>query len=151
MTQANAYKIGDVLPDGWVVGPISPDTGIVMAIEPESSALQGYKTWYQGKKHADALQGQGHVNARLPAPKELNALFNDVVKAGHNQHAQFNTKLSFFGKSSTLYWASSAPVLLLRSLFARVQYFGKGGVADVLKLDTANVRCVRDEAGLTLT
>lgn len=61
-----AYRIGDVLPDGWAVGPCSPKTGIVMALEPVSGALDGYKTWHKGEAHAAELRSKGHATARQP-------------------------------------------------------------------------------------
>ncbi|HEY8189639.1 MAG TPA: hypothetical protein VIF12_03070, partial [Micavibrio sp.] len=78
------YSIGDVLPDGWIVGPVSPDTGLVMAIEPAAKAPVGYKTWYEGQDHANALRREGHTLARQPLVDELKALYNQVVKAGCN-------------------------------------------------------------------
>lgn len=140
-----AYNIGDVLPDGWIVGPVG-DMGIVMSIEPVSGALDGYKTWHQGEKHAAELRGQGNANARQPSANELNALYNNVVKAGHNGNAQFNTGSSHpYG----LYW-SSTPSPDYRD-DARIQYLGVGNRYWHYKGNvSARVRCVRDEPGLTL-
>lgn len=145
-----AYRIGDVLPDGWVVGPRSPKTGIVMSLEPVSGALDGYKTWYQGEDHAKELREQGHANARQPSADnnndELNAIYNEVVKAGRNDNARLNTfDFHPFGK----YWSgTTGPVF--RGL-ARIQSLGSGLRFVLYKDDAfARVRCVRDEPGLTL-
>lgn len=142
-----AYNIGDVLPDGWIVGPVSPDTGIVMSIEPVAGALDGYKTWHQGEKRAAELRGKGNANARQPSDNELNALYNDVVKAGRNSNAQFNTSDSSpYGG----YWASTTHPDD-RDDVARVQYFDDGGRSWVYKDGAgARVRCVRDEPKLSL-
>lgn len=143
-----AYNVGDVLPDGWVVGPRSPQTGIVMAIEPVSGALEGYKTWYQGEDHAKELREKGNANARQPGADnnndELNSIFNEVVKAGRNQKAQFNASGSDpYGR----YWSgTSHPVY---RDYARMQYFGDGIRGGYFKVYAyARVRCVRDEPGL---
>lgn len=142
-----AYNIGDVLPDGWVVGPVSPTTGKPIAIEPVAGALDGYKTWHEGKDHAKTLRGQGHASARQPDADELNALYNGVVKAGRNRNAQFNTSgsIPFFGK----YWSSTPHRSISDS--ARLQYFGDG-VRNWHFKDSARarVRCVRDEPAIAL-
>lgn len=144
------YNIGDALPDGWVVGPRSPKTGIVMSLEPVAGALDGYKTWHQGQDHAAELRGQGHANARQPSADgnsdELNAIYNDVVKAGRNGNAKLNTSGSSpFGE----YWSSTTHPVIRAS--ARMQYFGDGDRHwDFKDGACARVRCVRDEPGLTL-
>lgn len=145
-----AYNIGDVLPDGWVVGPRSPKTGIVMAIEPASGALEGYKTWHQGEEHAKELREQGHANARQPSADnnndELNAIYNEVVKAGRNGNAKLNVSGSGpYG----MYW--SGTTLPDRRDGARFQYFDDGYRNAYYKVAAnARVRCVRDEPGITL-
>lgn len=145
-----AYNIGDTLPDGWVVGPRSPKTGIVMAIEPASGALDGYKTWHQGEDHAKELREQGHANARQPSADnnndELNAIYNEVVKAGRNGNAKLNTSGSSpYGS----HWSGTTYPGFRDS--ARFQYFGDGNMFAYYKVVAyARVRCVRDEPGLTL-
>jgi hypothetical protein len=149
-----AYNIGDVLPDGWVVGPRSPRTGIVMSLEPASTALDGYKTWYQGEDHAKDLREQGHTNARQPSAdnnnNELNAIYNEVVKAGRNGNAQLNTSDSGpYG----IYWSSTTagPGPDRQDLMAVQKFLIDGTVCIDYKDDaTARVRCVRDELGITL-
>jgi hypothetical protein len=145
-----AYNIGDVLPDDWVVGPRSPKTGIVMAIEPVSTALDGYKTWHQGEDHAAELRGQGHANARQPSADdnndELNAIYNDVVKAGRNSNAKLNTS----GSDPCGKYCSGTTEPGQRDSI-RIQYFDDGTKYLSFKVDAlARVRCVRDEPGLTL-
>lgn len=141
-----AYKIGDLLSDGWVVGPASPDTGIVMAIEPAAGALKGYRTWYRGEDHAADLRGQGNASARQPTANELNALYNNVVGAGRNSTARFNT--SGPGPYGG-YWSSTTNPAGPDD--ARVQYFDIGSRHWICKDgDNARVRCIRDEPGLTL-
>ena len=145
-----AYNIGDVLPDGWVVGPRSPKTGIVMAIEPVSGALDGYRTWYRGEDHAADLRGKGHANARQPSADgnndELNAIYNEVVKAGRNGNAKLNTSGSNpYGR----YWSGTTDPDSRDD--ARMQYLNGGYRLWSFKGDAfARVRCVRDEPGLTL-
>lgn len=145
-----AYNIGDVLPDGWVVGPRSPKTGIVMAIEPVSGALDGYKTWHQGQVHAAELRDQGHANARQPSADnnndELNAIYNDVVKAGRNGNAKLNRSGS---NRYGIYWSGTTNTNPGHWDHARVQYFG-WYVWYVKAEACALVRCVRDEPGVTL-
>jgi len=126
-----AYNIGDVLPDGWVVGPVSPETGIVMAIEPAENALDGYQTWYAGEDHAvKLLHDQGHANARQPTDTELNTIYNEVVEAGRNDNTEFdNTSDSnlYGAYRSGMYWSSTlAPDLSLPDL-ARIRFFNDGG------------------------
>ncbi|MEQ1717242.1 MAG: hypothetical protein ABL907_14880 [Hyphomicrobium sp.] len=143
----NAYSIGDVLADGWVVGPASPDTGIVMAIEPDSGALDGGRTWLAGEEHARELYGKGNANARQPSANELNAIYNGVVEAGRNQNAQFDT--SDFDPYGG-YWSSTS-VRFFPAVSARVQYFRDGFRFWDFKVEgSARVRCVRDEPGLML-
>lgn len=144
-----AYNIGDVLPDGWIVGPVSPDTDIVMSIEPVSGALDDYKTWHQGEKRAAELCGKGNANARQPSDNELNALYNDVVKAGRNNNAQFNTSGSVPYGPYGAYWSSTTGPS--SRVIARVQYLDDGNrVWDYKNNVAACVRCVRDESGITL-
>jgi len=141
-----ACNIGDVLPDGWVVGPVSPDTGFVMSIEPAAGALYGYKTWYQGQARAAELRGQGNANARQPSRNELNALYNNIVKAEHNGNAKFGE--SVFGPFGE-FWSSTT--LLFTQGGARIQFFDNGARDWHYKdLATARVRCVRDEPKLSL-
>lgn len=140
-----AYNIGDVLPDGWVVGPMSPTTGKPMAIEPVSGALKGYETWHKGEEHAEALRIQGHTGARQPDFDELNAIYNGVVKAGRNRNAQFD--VSGF-KPYSGYWSSTTLPVLRR--FARVRFFSESPTWHSKDDAYAHVRCVRDEPGLTL-
>lgn len=144
--EKRAYKIGEVLPDGWVVGPVSPETGIIMAIEPVSCALRDYQTWYQGEDHAAKLRGQGHANARQPTSRELKDIDDHVVKAGHNKNAQFSTSSYYpLGK----YWTSKPDQII--PFISRTHDFGIGFQLWDLKIDPiARVRCVRDEPGLTL-
>lgn len=156
-----AYRIGDVLPDGWVVGPRSPKTGIVMAIEPVSGALDGYKTWYQGEDHAEELRKQGHANARQPSADtyndELTAIFYEVVKAGRNGNAQFNTSdpdsdhWSGTGYHSDNYrWNLGWPQRDQKQAYAFC--FSGGGNSSIhyRRSPIAYVRCVRDEPDITL-
>lgn len=140
-----AYKVDDVLPDGWVVGPRSPETGIVMHLEPVSGALDGYRTWNQGEEHAAALRGQGHANARQPSDSELKAIYKAVVKAGRNGNAKLNTSGSTpYGS----YWTRTTT----RDGGAWIQYFDSGDRHLASKgTACAHVLCVRDEQpGLTL-
>lgn len=135
-----AYNIGDKLDNGWIVGPVSPTTGHVMVIEPVESALEGYQTWYKGEEHAKEL------DARQPDENELNTLYNEVVKAGHNQHARLDAGADF---SLVSHWSSSSHPNY--SCFARIRYFFNGPSAWKHKdLRTALVRVVRDAPELTL-
>jgi len=149
-----AYNIGDVLPDGWIVGPVSPDTGIVMAIEPVAGALDGLHLWHKGRDHAAELRGKGHANARQPTTKELNAIYNDVVKAGRNDHAQFNTRNHC---PHGVYW--TCMLHQDHRELRRVQYFSNGRQdwhykdrtqGTIYEKYHARVRCVRDEPGLKI-
>lgn len=143
------FNIGDELPDGWVIMGISPDTGEVFSAEPEADALDGYQTWYKGYERAKYLRDAGNKGARQPSKEELSVIYNDVVKAGRNDNAKFNTSGSFpCGK----YWSSSL-VQDHRGIpcFARFQYLGDGSRSWDRKGDTdARVRCIRDEPGLKI-
>jgi len=143
-----AYNIGDVLDDGWIVGPVSPETGNVMAVEPVAGALGGYQTWFAGEDHVKELLADGNNNAHQATDTELYAIYNEIVKAGNNDNAQFNTSGSFpYGR----YW-SSTPVPNPSDCATQVQYFDKDGVRSWYSkvYDGVRVRCVRDEPGLTL-
>lgn len=146
-----AYNIGDVLPDGWIVGPISPTTSKPIAIEPVAGALEGYQTWYKGEDHAKGLHDQGHADARQPDADELNALYNGVVKAGRNQNAQLDTTAFDTSGSNPYgnYWSSTPDQDNPHT--AWMQYFDDGSRYLYFKVRAkARVRCVRDEPGLTL-
>jgi len=141
-----APKTGDLLPDGWIVGPVSPDTGEPIAIEPVSGALEGFKTWYQGESYAAELRGKGNANARQPSDSELNAIFNDVMKAGRNGNARLDTSDS---SPYGIYW-SGTTLPDYRDL-AHFHFLGDGNRGAGCKaVACARVRCVRDEPGLTL-
>lgn len=169
-----AYNIGDVIEaqdgwdqryTGWVVGPRSPETGIVMLIEPASGALDGYKTWHEGQDHAKELREKGYANARQPSSDlkgndELSAIYQEVVKAGHNGNAKLNTSDSEpFGRywSGTTvfhpyvpgYWSGSPDRPDYRNKpSAYMQHFDKqfGGRRGGIYADgaRARVRCVCD-------
>lgn len=143
-----AYYIGNVLPDGWVIGPRSPKTGVVMAIEPVSGALDGYQTWYDAEYHAKELREQGHANARQPSADEdndeLNAIYNEIVKAGRNGNAKLSTS-----EYSSRYWSSTTSPG--GWVYARLQCLCGGGRVGYTKgYRHAGVRCVRDEPGIKL-
>ena len=141
-----ACNIGDKLPDGWIIMGVSPDTGEVFSAEPEANVLDGYQTWHKGEERAKDLRDAGHKNARQASKEELSVIYNDVVKAGCNDNAKFNTSGSFpYG----IYWSSTqgrdGPD------FAWVQYLDDGHRLWLHKDDAcARVRCVRDEPGLKL-
>lgn len=141
-----AYNIGDVLPDGWVVMGLSKDTGMPFSCEPEEGALDGYQTWYTGEEHAVKLRDAGNQNARQPTDKELNTIWEDVVKAGRNDNAKLNTNGSTpYGS----YWSSTPDPR--HSDGARVQYLDDGYRNWHYKDHrSARVRVVRDEPGLKL-
>lgn len=141
-----AYNIGDVLPDGWVVMGLSKDTGMPFSCEPEEGALDGYQTWYTGEDHAVKLRDAGNQNARQPTDEELNTIWKDVVKAGRNDNAKLNTDGS---RPHGRYWSSTSDPH--DSDFARIQYLGAGprDCHDKAGWD-ARVRVVRDEPGLKL-
>lgn len=140
------YQIGDVLPDGWTVGPASPHTGKPVAIEPACNALDGYQTWYDGQRWAEILRKQGNLNARQPSARELNAIFNDVVKAGRNGNALLNDR-EYNGSVGSRYWSSTPSFLFSAKIYA----FFDGEKGSLSKSYTsANVRCIRDEPEITL-
>lgn len=142
----NHYTIGDVLPDGWVVGPASSETGMVMAIEPTHVALHGYRTWYEGEKHAAELRNRGNLNARQPSSSELTDIYNFVVKAGRNDKADFNTSAS---SPHGRYWTTSLNQSSRGGM--RVHYLSDGHKdCGYLNTPSVRVRCVRDEPGLTV-
>jgi hypothetical protein len=137
------YHIGDVLPDGWIVGPVSPDTGKPMGVEPLEGSLEGYKTWDEGEKHAAELRNQGHANARLPSAGELSALYNDVVKAEHDDNAKL------LNDQHGVYWSSTTNPDNPDG--AWVQYFSNSFTSWYYKDDQiARTRCVRDEPDIRL-
>ncbi len=141
-----AYNIGDVLPDGWVVMGLSKDTGMPFSCEPEEGVLDGYQAWHTGEDHAVKLRDAGNQNARQPTDKELNTIWEDVVKAGRNDNAKLNTNGSRpYGK----YWSSTPDPN--NSDDARIQYLGDGSrLWDYKDGRHARVRVVRDEPGLKL-
>lgn len=155
--EKRAFRIGDVLPDGWTVGPISPDTGIVMAIEPEDSALPDDREWHEGKIHALELRFDGkNLNARVPTELEATAIFNQVVKAGLNRNSQLVDKRERQVSPGNTqyanpnYWTSGTGKSGYRNFAMRIDM--SNGSADTCpKTKSAGrVRCVRDEPGIEL-
>ncbi len=141
-----AYNIGDTLSDGWVVGPVSPTTGHVMSIEPADRALSGLQRWQDGEDHAEYLKSQGHINARQADTTELNALYNDVVKADLNEAAKFETG---DGQFHSGHWASSDHKNGEEA--AQIQFMDNGRTNWGHKMSYgAHVRCVRDEPDIEL-
>lgn len=138
--------IGDKLPDRWVIMGVSPDTGEVFSAEPEAGALDGYQTWRKGQKHAKYLRNAGNKNARQPSENELSVIYNEVVEAGCNNNAKFNT--SHYHPASN-YWSSTRDMYYLSEAYVQCLFNGqllsrrKGKAC-------ARVRCVRDEPGLKL-
>ncbi len=139
-----AYSIGDVLPDGWILGPVSPTTGKPMSMEPVSGTLKYYRTWEDGEEHAKTLRDQGHANARQPDENELEALNSDVVKAGRNQNAQLITMntMNGYDRPDDRYWSS----LTRGNMSAQFHDLEDNKQFWAYKRDhEAYVRCVRDE------
>ncbi len=160
------FRIGELLPDGWIVGPASPRTGIVMLIESPSTVIKlaykwhrklsdEYFSWLLGEKHAEELRQQGHANARQPSVRELYAIYNDVVIAGRNSHAQYST-----GRGSRVYirgdyswgkyWSGELERGGERAI--HMNFGASAQQASDSKDDhlRAYVRCVRDAPGIRL-
>lgn len=144
-----ACKIGEKLPDGWVVMGISPDTGTVFSAEPSSSALQRHQTWHAGEEHAKQLEKEGHKNARQPSLRELRTIFEDVVRAGRNTNAQ----LLVGSRKRSTYWSNAShwegmDFSALRNIDAE----GAGQESWVKQSEAqAYVRCIRDEPSLKIS
>lgn len=85
-----AYCIGDVLPDGWIVGPVSPTTGKPISIQPSAELLEGCQTWYDGENFVKQLCSQGYAGARQPDEGELTAIFTQIMDKQRNLHAKFS-------------------------------------------------------------
>ncbi len=97
-----ALQVGDVLgkdcdlPEGldrlkdWLVFNITED-GVPQALEPKESAPDGVVNWKTGVNHVEkTLKKQGHTGARLWTEEDGTAIFNNVVKGGHNDKAQLD-------------------------------------------------------------
>ena len=141
-----AYNIGDILLDGWVVMGLSKDTGVPFSCEPEEGALDGYQTWDTGEERAVKLRDAGNQNARQPSDKELTTIWEDVVKAGRNDNSKLNTNGS---EPYGSYWSSTPNPF--HSGSARIQYLDDG-YRNWFSKDyrSARVRVVRDEPCLKL-
>jgi hypothetical protein len=134
---SRAYKIGDVLPDGWVVGPVSPKTRKVMSIEPVREAVVGTQVHYKGVSQAVALLEEGHLNARLPSMSELRIIYKKIVKAELDHNSQLGL---------VQYWSSE------KDEYDSLLAFDFKKAKEIWKSDQAfaHIRCVRDEPGITL-
>ena len=97
-----AVQIGDVLGkdfdlpeglerlNGWLVYNIT-EGGIPQVLEPKESVPEGVVTWKTGMDHVQkTLKKQGHTGARLWTEADGTAIFNNVVKGGHNDKAQLD-------------------------------------------------------------
>lgn len=148
---ARAVQIGDVLGkdfdlpeglerlDGWLVYNITED-GVPQALEPKESALEGVVNWKTGMNHAEkTLKKQGHQNARLWTEADGTAIFNNVVKGGHNDKAQLDVSGSLpHGR----YWESTEGRTSLGP--AVVRYLDDGYRRLKFKDYVARVRAVQD-------
>lgn len=93
-----AVNVGDVLgqdiglPQGlerlsnWIIYNVTVD-GIPQALEPLESAPDGAVNWKKAKEHIAGLKDQGHVGADLMSEADAVAVFNNLVKEGHNDKA----------------------------------------------------------------
>lgn len=136
-----AYKIGDILPDGWIVGPPSPTTGKPFAIEPPSIALKESQTWEIGQNHAKILLEQGYKNARQPDTDELKAIQRHIVMTKQNHNSQLDEK--------AYYWSSEQD----KMIYTRAQIVNMdGSVLTTFKQDKKNIHAItiRDQDDITL-
>lgn len=142
----NAHEIGAKLSDGWIVMGVSPDTGDVFSAEPVLHVLKGYQSWHSGENRAHKLRKAGHDNARQPSPGELSAIYNHVIKAHRNHHADFNTSTCTpYG----VYWGAIQKPGAAND--AWVQYMDDGrSNFGITRFSNARVRCVRDEPALKI-
>lgn len=146
-----AVQIGDVLGEdfdlpeglerlnGWLVYNIT-EGGVPQALEPKDSAPEGVVNWETGMNHAQkTLKKQGHTGARLWTEADGTAIFNNVVKGGHNDKAQLDVSGS--GPDGR-YWESTGyrddPDGVM------VRYPGGGGRDWVYKDFDARVRATQD-------
>lgn len=136
--------IGSALPDGWVVMGISPDTGQVFSAEPADEVLRGNHTWHQGEGLAKLLRTVGHENARQPSRGELSVIYNNIIKAGRNACAQFNT--------NDIYWSGVGVRADAEGDLAWCLDLndGRGNFQKECHRAVGRVRCVRDEPHLKL-
>lgn len=131
-----ASQIGHVLEDGWIVAGFSPNNGMMFSIEPPDSALQGEVTWFEGSAHAIELRSMGHESARLPSKDELNVIYNNLVKGGHE---------NVTGLGAGSHWSSSPSSCNIdrawcQNLDVNNEHQGTSG-----KYNTLSARCVRNE------
>lgn len=151
-----AYKVGDVLPDGWIFLGTSPKTGKPYSLEPFNSAVRTLTTWDQGQRHAAALRRKGIVGARQPyeANSNVNALsgnelmdiFRKIVKGGHNDKARLVDRGPI---PDSRYW-SSTEEQGRNYVHAESRCFTNGRRQAYYKDGGAHVRCVRDEPQLSI-
>jgi hypothetical protein len=136
-------EIGKPLADGWIYLGTDPETGEDYSLEPAAGAI-GVATWYEGEKHAADVKKQGHRNAHQPTEKELNDIFNKIVKGCKNDAAKLVTSGSALAES---HWSSTTNPgyrgdARMRSFSDGFESWGyKGGCA-------ASVRVVRSEPRL---
>lgn len=118
--------------NGWIVYNFQYN-GVPQFLEPKISAPLGDVTWEAGYHHVkNTLKQQGHVDARLWTHNDGTAIFNNIVKAGHNDKAQLDiTGSDPLGR----YWEDKA--IMVR--------YPEDGSKDWVKLGvTAQVRAVQD-------
>ena len=143
-----AVQIGDLLGEdfdlpeglerlnGWLVYNIT-EGGVPQALEPRESAPADIVNWKTGMNHVEkTLKKQGHKNARLWTEADGTAIFNNVVKGGHNGKALIDVSGSYpYGR----YWEGAK-----NSDNAMVRYPSDGFANWRYKGLYARVRAVQD-------
>ncbi len=79
---------------GWLIYNITDD-GVRQLLEPKESAPEGLVNWKIADNHVEeTLKKQGHIGARLWTEEDGAAIFNNVVKGGHNDKARLGVSAS---------------------------------------------------------
>lgn len=101
-------KIGDVLKQGshkgWQIYGFEGDC--VKLLEPADTALRHTVTMAEAEAHVKALVAQGHAITTIPSEREWSAIFNNLVKGGHNEIARLEIPNGNNGTAADdkLYW-----------------------------------------------
>lgn len=75
---------------GWLIYNFTVE-GVPQVLEPIESAPKDVVRWATAVTHMEkTLKEQGHAGARLWTETDGSAIFNNVVKGGHNDKAQLD-------------------------------------------------------------
>ena len=126
---SSSLTVGQTMTDGSIFAGVSPDTGRNMFVTPADAPLA--YTFNQAQDYAEALDGHGHRDWRVPTKGELKLLFDNLAAIGG-----FDLSGAF---PSGWYWSSSQDT----SYSAWSQRFSDGHQSEHGDAMSSSLRCVR--------